>query len=182
MGARLAIARGDVAPALSAHGWSVSPDTAPVATSWPVTSLQRAIRAQTSPARLPAADLMTFASARDADRRALSGASSYRLRFAPGALPPVEAFWSLIALDASGAPAAADVARPIDSRSADLRRNRDGSLDVAIGALPPDDPAANWLATPAGAFTLVLRAYAPGAELREGRWRLPAIERRETAA
>ena len=31
----------------------------------------------------------------DADRQELTGANRYTLRFAPGTLPPVNAFWSL---------------------------------------------------------------------------------------
>jgi hypothetical protein len=55
-------------------------------------------------------------------------------------------------------------------------RNADGSLDLLIQHDPPADRA-NWLPVVAGRFVLVLRAYLPGADLQEGRFHYPPLER-----
>ena len=110
------------------------------------------------------------------------GKRLHRLHFAANALPPVDAFWSLSMYERTADGGFYFVANPlrryaIGDRTPGLTRNADGSLDLWIGH---DDPGAarrsNWLPAPAGPFALSLRAYLPRADLREGRWRAPAVE------
>jgi len=112
--------------------------------------------------------------------RALSGAHRYTIRFAPGAEPPVDAFWSLTMYDDRDCllvPNDLDRYR-IGDRSRGLVRDPDGGLTLRIQHRSPGaalEP--NWLPAPEGRFYLCLRAYQPRAELLDDRWRPPDIVR-----
>jgi hypothetical protein len=116
---------------------------------------------------------------RDSDGRRLDGRHRYVIRFAPGELPPVRAFWSLTMYDRRSFL----VANPIDryalgDRTRGLRRDRDGSLTIYVQrAAPRGARRANWLPAPAGPFRLTLRLYEPRAAALTGAWRPPAIRR-----
>jgi hypothetical protein len=127
-------------------------------------------------ANIPAEAIYPFASV-DRDLAPLTGTRRYVLRFAPGDLPPVNAFWSVTMYDRN----LFLVPNPIDryaigNRTAGLHRNRDGSLDIMLQHSPPRR-GANWLPTPAGAFVLALRLYQPKRPVLQGRWALPTISR-----
>ncbi len=114
----------------------------------------------------------------DAEGLTLTGAHAYRLRFEPGRLPPVDAFWSITLY---GADDYHFVDNPIDryaigDRTPGLRPDADGGLTIHLQHAPPPDPAAraNWLPTPAGEFLLCLRAYLPTPAWASGQYRLPA--------
>ncbi|MEJ8295898.1 DUF1254 domain-containing protein [Delftia tsuruhatensis] len=124
----------------------------------------------------------------DAQGLPLHGSRRYRLRFAPGALPPVQAFWSLTLY---GAHDCMLVDNPIDryaigDRTPGLRPDADGDgdgdgdggLTIHISHAPPasEDHRANWLPAPREGFYLCLRAYMPQPELLDGRYALPPIE------
>ena len=116
----------------------------------------------------------------DSQGQPLDGSHRYRLRFAPGQLPPVQAFWSLTLYDASDymlVPNAID-RYVIGDRTPGLHRDADGSLTLHIQHTPPTDPAAraNWLPSPAGGFYLCLRAYVPDDSLLDGHYTLPPLE------
>lgn len=114
----------------------------------------------------------------DAQGQALHGRHRYRLHFAPGALPPVKAFWSITAyglddylLDVPGARHAIRSSDP-------LVFNADGSLDLLIQSEPPGTAPANWLAVRADqAFLLNARLYWPTTPALQGHWQMPSIER-----
>lgn len=117
----------------------------------------------------------------DAQGRALNGAHRYRLHFAPDALPPVQAFWSITLYDARDYML---VDNPIEryaigDRTPGLRRDADGGLTLHIqhGQPPGADAQANWLPAPQGDFYLCLRAYVPRAELLDGRYQVPPLVR-----
>lgn len=109
----------------------------------------------------------------------LNGSRTYRIRFAKGALPPVDAFWSLTAYDRATSQLVANPLKryTIGDRTRGLRYDRDGSLSLYLSARRPAAGAANWLPVPAGAFHVVMRLYLPRAEALDGRYSLPAIER-----
>ncbi|WP_295525840.1 DUF1254 domain-containing protein [uncultured Pseudacidovorax sp.] len=125
----------------------------------------------------------------DEDGQPLTGRRVYALRFAPGATPPVDAFWSITLYDARDYMLVANpIGRyAIGDRTEGLAWAADGSLTIHIAHQAPDDPhaRANWLPAPAGDFYLCLRAYIPRPALLEGRWRPPALrvigEAEETA-
>ncbi|WP_399697807.1 DUF1254 domain-containing protein [Xenophilus sp.] len=117
----------------------------------------------------------------DAQGRPLHGGARYRLRFAPGMLPPVDAFWSITMY---GAGDYMLVDNPIDryaigDRTPGLRRDADGGLTIHLQHAQPAGEAAraNWLPAPAGEFYLCLRAYVPREEMVDGRYALPPLER-----
>ncbi|MFE4605731.1 DUF1254 domain-containing protein [Kitasatospora indigofera] len=103
----------------------------------------------------------------------------YVLRFAPGALPPAEFFWSatMYAL-----PDRLLVDNPlgrwsIGDRTPGLVRDPDGGLTLYIQVKRPADAehSANWLPAPDGPFSLVLRLYGPDRSVLDGDWTLPEL-------
>ena len=119
----------------------------------------------------------------DGEGRPLSGSQAYRLTFAPDALPPARAFWSISAYALAPDGRARFVENPIgryavSDRTPGLRRDTDGSLTFYLQhERPAGDAASNWLPTPTGDLRLVLRAYEPGESLIEGRYRVPGLRR-----
>lgn len=116
----------------------------------------------------------------DSTGRMLDGAQRYRLRFAPGQLPPVNAFWSITLYSTRDFMLVDNpIARyAIGDRTPGLQHDADGGLTLHIQHAPPLDDAAraNWLPAPADGFFLCLRAYLPRAEMLDGRYVLPAPE------
>jgi hypothetical protein len=117
----------------------------------------------------------------DATGQPLSGADRYTLRFAPGELPPVNAFWSLTMY---GLPQSLLVANPIDRYLINspmlpqLSRDTDGGLTLAIQNVSPGaGKESNWLPAPAGPFIIFLRLYWPKAEALDAKWTPPPVER-----
>lgn len=117
----------------------------------------------------------------DATGGRLDGARhNYRLRFAPGQLPPVNAFWSLTLYELP--------ARTLSSNELDrylinspmlpqLKRDEDGGITLLIQHESPGrDKHANWLPAPKGAFFLGLRLYWPKPAALNGEWKRPALE------
>lgn len=112
----------------------------------------------------------------DGSGRRLRGGRAYRLRFPAGGLPPNDAFWSLTATDAGGyLTGGREGPSSLDSRAA-LATNPDGSLDILLQPHAPVGPTPNWIATPQGRFTLMLRAYLPGEAIVSGAYTLPPVE------
>jgi len=108
------------------------------------------------------------------------GAARYRLRFAPGALPPVEAFWSLTMYERdTGRLVANPIGRySIGNRTRGLVQDADGGLTLAVQHARPEGAAgANWLPAPAAPFYMTLRLYRPRETVRSGAWLPPPIER-----
>ncbi|MFF5790983.1 DUF1254 domain-containing protein [Paeniglutamicibacter sp. NPDC012692] len=119
----------------------------------------------------------------DAEGRPLDGASRYTLRFAPGELPPVNAFWSVTMYNM---PRSLLVANPlgrylINSRMLPLlARDPDGGLTLMIQHdSPGEDRNANWLPAPVGPFMIAMRLYWPKDEALAGQWTAPPLQRTE---
>jgi hypothetical protein len=114
----------------------------------------------------------------DAAGQPLSGENRYRIRFAPGELPPVKAFWSLTIYDENHFLVPNPIGRYALGDRDPVRAEPDGTLDLFI---QHDDPgperSANWIPAPAQGFSLVLRLYFPKAAIIDGRWRPPAVGR-----
>ena len=86
----------------------------------------------------------------------LDGANRYTLRFAPGQLPPVNAFWSLTMYEL---PQSLLVANPINRYLINspmlpqFKRDADGGVTLLIqNESPGKDKEANWLPAPKGPF------------------------------
>lgn len=158
------------------HGWAL-----PVAvrTHWGDDLVTRARVARNFIGALGIDEAMYPTAEVDADGRVLDGTQRYALRFAPDAMPAVDAFWSLTLYRRRDCLL---VANPIGrhsvgDRTRGLRADADGGLTIRIQADDPG-PAANWLPAPAGdAFYVVLRLYQPGAVHRDFRFDYPPLRR-----
>jgi hypothetical protein len=105
----------------------------------------------------------------------------YTVRFAPGAMPPVNAFWSLTMYDL---PARLLVANPLDRYLINspmlprLVKDADGGITLHIQHESPGKAReANWLPAPNGPFFMALRLYLPGTDALDGKWRAPQVQR-----
>ena len=115
----------------------------------------------------------------DSDGQQLDGANRYTLRFAPGNLPPVNAFWSLTMYEP---PASLLVANPLNRYLLNspmlpqFKRDADGGITFYIQHQSPGaDKEANWLPAPKGAFVVYMRLYWPKTEAVEGMWTQPLM-------
>jgi hypothetical protein len=104
----------------------------------------------------------------------------YTIHFPAGKLPPGRFFWSATMYRL---PERLLVANPIDrysigDRTSGLVYDADGGLTLHIQHAEPTDPrqAANWLPTPDGPFTVVIRVYGPSPAVLDGSWKLPPLD------
>jgi len=117
----------------------------------------------------------------DDAKRKLDGTHRYSMHFAPGQLPPVNAFWSLTMYEL---PASLLVANPINRylinspMLPELKRDADGGLTLLIqNDSPGKNREANWLPAPKGPFIMFMRLYWPKAEAVDGKWMPPPLAR-----
>lgn len=117
----------------------------------------------------------------DAEGAKLNGANRYTLRFAPGQLPPVNAFWSLTMYQL---PESLLFANPLNRYLLNspmlpqFKRDADGGLTLIIQAdAPAKEWEANWLPAPKGDFFMAMRLYWPKSEALEGQWQAPGLTR-----
>jgi hypothetical protein len=117
----------------------------------------------------------------DSNGQQLNGANRYALRFAPGELPPVNAFWSLTMYEL---PASLLVTNPINRYLINspmlpkLDRDADGGVTLSIqNASPGAGKESNWLPAPKGPFIVFLRLYWPKADALEAKWTPPPVKR-----
>jgi hypothetical protein len=128
-------------------------------------------------ANLPA-DAMYPNTSVDAGGVPLDGSHHYRLHFEAGALPPVNAFWSITAYGSDDFLIDNPLSRyALGDRDA-LIHNADGSLDLWIQAEPPAlDRQANWLPVRSDErFMLNARLYWPRPAALDGRWHMPGVD------
>jgi hypothetical protein len=115
------------------------------------------------------------------DKSGLQGANRYALRFAPGQLPPVNAFWSLTMYEL---PASLLYVNPLNRYLVNspmvpnLKRDADGGITLYVqNESPGADKESNWLPAPIGPFWTILRLYWPKPEALNGKWQQPPLER-----
>jgi hypothetical protein len=111
----------------------------------------------------------------DGAGRALFGTHNYILHFAPGGLPPNDAFWSLTMGDAQNHFVANPINRYSVSDRSGLMPDADGSVNVYIQRTAPVGHESNWLPAPSGKFILWLRVYLPGAAILKGEYKVPPV-------
>jgi hypothetical protein len=113
----------------------------------------------------------------------LTGRGLYRIRFEKGALPPVDAFWSLAVYDIRSAKLVENEIQrySLGDRTPGLVFGDDGSLTIALQAAKPSDPLVNWLPSPGGPlpYIAVMRMYEPREEALGGAYALPQVVRVE---
>ncbi|MEI2299364.1 DUF1254 domain-containing protein [Ensifer sp. MJa1] len=115
------------------------------------------------------------------DKTPLSGENKYTLRFEPGQLPPVNAFWSLTLYEL---PQSLLYANPLNRylinspMVADLKKDVDGGVTLYIQhETPGADKEANWLPAPDGPFFTAMRLYWPKQDALDGKWKAPPMQR-----
>jgi hypothetical protein len=109
----------------------------------------------------------------------LDGANRYTVHFAPGQLPPVNAFWSMTMYEL---PQSLLVANPINRYLINspmlpqLVKDADGGLTLYVqNESPGKDKEPNWLPAPKGPFMTVLRLYWPKEAALDGSWKAPPM-------
>ncbi|WP_458789046.1 DUF1254 domain-containing protein [Dyella jiangningensis] len=117
----------------------------------------------------------------DADHQKIDGSHRYIMRFSPGALPPVNAFWSLTMYEL---PQSLLFANPINrylinsTMLPELKRDGDGGITIYVqNSSPGKDKESNWLPAPKGPFFLAMRLYWPKEQALDGQWKAPALQR-----
>jgi len=123
----------------------------------------------------------------DSQGRPLTGSHRYRMRFKPGTLPRVYAFWSLTLYSNADGMLVPNVLHrhAIGDRTPGLQYDADGGLTLTLSHQPPQDQfdmpsaRANWLPAPADGFYLCLRFYLPSDAVLESRTPLPPLQREE---
>lgn len=115
----------------------------------------------------------------DASGQKLDGTNRYTLRFAPGQLPPVNAFWSLTMYEL---PSSLLVANPLNRylinspMLQDLKHDADGGVMLYIQHdSPGKEKESNWLPAPNGPFIIFLRLYWPKPAALDGTWKQPPL-------
>jgi hypothetical protein len=158
-----------------ANGWSMNTDTMGVYGNY---YLKRAIVAQVGlGANLPE-DAIYPLNLFDDTGKPLDGANRYTIHFDKGAMPPVNAFWSITLYDAEGFQVGNVQNRFTLSSWMALKCNADESLDLHFqNESPGKDKEANWLPAPKAPFNLTMRLYAPQPDALTGKWNPPAIKK-----
>jgi hypothetical protein len=117
----------------------------------------------------------------DEAKQPLDGTGRYTLRFAPGRLPPVSAFWSLTLYRL---PESLLNANPLNRYLINspmlpsLKKDPDGGITLYVqNESPGKDKEANWLPAPSGPFFTVLRLYWPQQDALDGTWKAPPLTR-----
>jgi hypothetical protein len=115
----------------------------------------------------------------DDAKKPLNGGNNYQLRFGPGQLPPVNAFWSLTLYEL---PSSLLSANPLNRYLINspmlpsLNRDPDGGVTLYVQhASPGTGKEANWLPSPSGPFFTVMRLYWPRPEALNGKWKAPSL-------
>lgn len=143
-------------------------------------AMKRSISAGFDLHRVARNEIVEFPIAGDGGGDPFEKGARYRLVFPPGQLPPVDAFWSL---EMISVPDVRYLDNPvnryvIDSRMTGLKKNADGSIEIAIQRESPGpELESNWLPSPNTGFSLTLRLFAPKPEAIDGRWK-PAYPNR----
>jgi hypothetical protein len=120
-----------------------------------------------------------YAQARvDTTASRLDGHDTYRMHFAAGQAPPVNAFWSLTLYGPDHFLVANPMQRfAISTRTPSFHVAADGSFDIWISNRPPASGNSNWLPAPNGPFSLTLRMYLPRPAVTDGTYQLPGVGR-----
>ena len=114
----------------------------------------------------------------DKEGNVLNGNNNYVIRFEAGEFPPCMAFWSITLYDEDGFfydnSAHKQAIRGTDS----FITNSDGSVDIYLQNKSPGETLeSNWLPSPEGDFSLVLRIYQPEESVLDFTWKPPSVER-----
>jgi hypothetical protein len=117
----------------------------------------------------------------DFEGRPFDGKHAYMIKFRPGDLPPVKAFWSITVYDASSLLYANPLKRYVVNSSmiGQLSKDADGGFTLYIQhESPGPEREDNWLPVPKGKFGLTFRCYQPGEAILNFTYTAPPVVRR----
>jgi hypothetical protein len=109
----------------------------------------------------------------------LDGNQNYEVTFAAGQEPPVHGFWSMTLYNEHHFFHPNELKRySLGTKNKNLKRNKDGSLTLFIGAKSPGKgKESNWLPAPNGRFSLYIRAYWGKEPILDGSWKPPVVKK-----
>jgi len=115
----------------------------------------------------------------DSYKQPLVGTKRYTMHFAPGQLPPVNAFWSVTMYELPGSFLTPNplnrylINSPMLPK---LKRDADGGLTLYFqNESPGAYKESNWLPAPKGPFQMAMRLYWPKEAALEGKWSAPPL-------
>jgi hypothetical protein len=157
------------------NGWTSPPNGA----RWGTDYLSRAASAKSNMYDNAPEETRYIYTDFDSTGKRLSGANRYTVTFAKGQLPPVHGFWSLTLYNKEHLFEPNRLNRfSLGTKSKSLKYNPDGSLTLYCqNESPGADKESNWVPAPKDEFSLYIRSYWPKAEILEGRWTPPPVER-----
>ena len=157
------------------NGWTSPPNGA----RWGTDYLSRAATAKSNMFDNAPEETRYIYTDFDSTGTRLTGANNYTVTFPKGQLPPVNGFWSLTLYNKEHLFEPNALNRySLGTKSKSLKYNPDGSLTLYFqNKSPGADKESNWVPAPADEFSLYIRAYWPKAEILEGKWTPPAVEK-----
>lgn len=115
----------------------------------------------------------------DSDGQHITGLTDYTITFTADELPKTRFFWSatLYTLPQRLLSANEIDRYSIGDRTEGIRFDDDGSITLYVQHRRPDaeTEVSNWLPSPEGPFTVIIRAYGGDTSIAEGTYRLPPI-------
>ncbi|MGA8844742.1 MAG: DUF1254 domain-containing protein [Nitrososphaeraceae archaeon] len=115
----------------------------------------------------------------DGDGKQLNGANNYVIHFEPGQTPPTNknGYWTITMYDEKDHLVENQLNRySINSARNESKFNEDGSLDLYIRDTSPGiDKESNWLPSPSGNFSLLMRIYIPQDIAINGEYQIPPV-------
>ena len=157
----------------AANGWSINLNGPRFGDDY----LLRAAVAKNQVYVVPAVEAVYPVATVDGAGERLDGRRAYGLTLT--SKPPAQAFWSLTVYGTPGPLVANSLNRyAIGDRTPGIVVDDDGAMNIVLQHdAPPGHTMANWLPTPAGPFTLMMRLYWPQPSVLRGEWMPPPIER-----
>jgi hypothetical protein len=116
----------------------------------------------------------------DAEGQPFDGNRKYRIKFTADALPPVGAFWSITAYNASKFLIDNPIKRYVINSPMvpSLKKDVDGGFTLYLQhESPGQEREANWLPVSKDSFNLAFRTYQPGQAIKDGTWQAPLVVR-----
>jgi len=159
------------------NGWTSPPNGA----AWGVDYLSRAATAKSNIYDNAPGTTRYIYTDFDSSGQRLNGANKYTVTFKKDQTPPVSGFWSLTLYNAEHL----FFANPGNRYSLGTKNSKtlkigdDGSLTLYVQSESPGkEKETNWLPAPKNAdFSLYIRAYWPKAEILEGKWTPPTVNK-----
>jgi hypothetical protein len=157
------------------NGWTSPPNGA----NWGVDYLSRAATAKSNMYDNAPQETRYIYTDFDSAGERLNGAHAYKVTFPKGEKPPVEGFWSLTLYNKEHLFSPNSLNRfSLGTKSKSMKLGDDGSLTIYVQHDSPGaDKESNWLPAPKEDFSLYIRAYWPKAEITEGKWTPPHVEK-----